>query len=550
MHLIQSLVGGIVGAEGGTVDIFLRGSSNRAPIYTGFEAQGPQMPSAALTLDAYGGRVVYVDDLVDVIVKDISGTEIRRFVSGDKDAGVEVISNSFTGTNYDSGAVAAGEPNDLQTILNMLITSFGRTNFNVMFGGTPMSLMSALASLGPYYINVKDPAYGATGDGATDDSTAIQAAIDAAHAYEGGLGATVFFPPGTYVCNTHLHVQGNVSLLGCGPMASIIMNNQAAGNLLQYDHDATPQAFQKIQDLALRNSQACTGSLIWIEEITRLFLLNVSVGDANTAGYCVRADDAGAAGWAMVAVGSTFWSGATGCYLVYTTQGPCYFTACGFAPHAGEQTATLVYCAAGCVLLGCWFANAIATSGVYIDVVVNGVYSPNFISGCNFDAPTSADICTAIAVAGTNNVSEVGNSFAISAVLVPYVIVPGTQVTTRAGFGLHSRSHREEQLTVAAADCTPDAASFGVTVIHRTSDAAHNVTPSAPSGPGQFWTLLYCNESGLPIGGAAVTIVGVRDPVATPAIVDGNAFIATFVSADCGGALVWVQTFISGTFVA
>lgn len=48
-------------------------------------------------------------------------------------------------------------------------------------------------SLGPF-VNVKDPQFGATGDGTTDDTTAIQAAIDSISA----SGGVVLFPRGTY----------------------------------------------------------------------------------------------------------------------------------------------------------------------------------------------------------------------------------------------------------------------------------------------------------------------------------------------------------------
>jgi hypothetical protein len=48
----------------------------------------------------------------------------------------------------------------------------------------------------PGYFNVK--AYGATGDGTTDDTSAIQAAIDAVDDADGG---TIYFPPGVYFVN-------------------------------------------------------------------------------------------------------------------------------------------------------------------------------------------------------------------------------------------------------------------------------------------------------------------------------------------------------------
>ena len=60
------------------------------------------------------------------------------------------------------------------------------------------------------YINVFD--YGAKGDGTTDDTTAIQAAINAAY------GGTLYFPAGMYV-HTGLNVHEGMSLIGEMPMS-------------------------------------------------------------------------------------------------------------------------------------------------------------------------------------------------------------------------------------------------------------------------------------------------------------------------------------------
>jgi len=88
----------------------------------------------------------------------------------------------------------------------------------------------------PARFNVKHRDYGAKGDGTTDDTTAIQAAIDAAVAAGGGI---VFFPAGTYLISAFLNVLSliasakyNVKLVGVSQTASVI-RRKTAGTMVE-----------------------------------------------------------------------------------------------------------------------------------------------------------------------------------------------------------------------------------------------------------------------------------------------------------------------------
>lgn len=75
-------------------------------------------------------------------------------------------------------------------------------------------------------------AYGAVGDGVTDDSAAIRSAIEALDA---AIGGTVFFPPGTYgVAGTQgfgqIANRDNITLLGCGPASKLTRLTTGATN--------------------------------------------------------------------------------------------------------------------------------------------------------------------------------------------------------------------------------------------------------------------------------------------------------------------------------
>ena len=88
---------------------------------------------------------------------------------------------------------------------------------------TPMSLESpATPNIGDTALTQLDvKAFGAVGDGVTDDSVAIQNAELVASAQ----GRELFFEPGTYLINEKIYLHSNDNLLGCGLNTTLKMGS-------------------------------------------------------------------------------------------------------------------------------------------------------------------------------------------------------------------------------------------------------------------------------------------------------------------------------------
>lgn len=93
--------------------------------------------------------------------------------------------------------------------------------------------------------NVKD--YGATGNGATDDSAAIQAALTAANSAT--YGGVVFFPPGRYLVTVTLLVGDLTSVIGSGMGSTVIVQN--ASERLFDALDATVREYVMMRDFTM-----------------------------------------------------------------------------------------------------------------------------------------------------------------------------------------------------------------------------------------------------------------------------------------------------------
>ena len=135
-----------------------------------------------------------------------------------------------------------------------------------------------------HVIDVTASPYNATGNGTTDDTTAIQAAITAACGVTGG--ATVYFPSGEYLVSSTLTVnQSNITLRGEGPSSLIMFHNQSTGYVLEIASGSTTTLYgTTIQDLAIYSDTRMTaGAAIACKYVQDVRIVGVQCAARNVA---------------------------------------------------------------------------------------------------------------------------------------------------------------------------------------------------------------------------------------------------------------------------
>lgn len=133
------------------------------------------------------------------------------------------------------------------------------------------------------FANVK--AYGATGDGSTDDLTAIRSAVAALSS-----GGTLYFPPGTYMVTGHIAIPySGVTVVGAGRTATTIRAKSSFSSTsravlsIGYDTSFAGTAVSNIsvRDLTLDGNDL--GRPLQGRQITNAFIYNVRAENSTRA---------------------------------------------------------------------------------------------------------------------------------------------------------------------------------------------------------------------------------------------------------------------------
>lgn len=464
MHLIAPLIAGVRGAENGHVELYRRGTSTRATWYSDFEGSSSDSTGADIDLDSNGGAVVFVNELVRCVAKDSDGSVIRDFVAGHSAPALEYQGQSFTGTDYESGASGAGSgyPATVQAILDKWKDSAGTTNWQVLLGDSAVNIDSALSGLSGMFFNVQGPDYGAVGDNVTDDTAAIAAAITAA-ATDGGI---VFFPPGTYRITSALTLSAKVSLLGCGPNASAITLDHASNNLLAtagsttYDH-------QLIEGLRFTASQANTGNPLSLVAGTKIAVRNCYIGGANNNGNLVATADSSSTVFSFE--GCTFQPASNASSIRCAgaiKRGSA--TRCRFITPAAHTPADGVVYGRAIDLERCVFELSASTSGTLSCYKANSTTLDATVTACQFGSSGGATV-TAIELGtytSTSQFVESDNVFGASNVTAYSYTVEAA--SSGAIVHLVTRERRVQRISNNDVAPTLDTDQYGTIIVTRT----------------------------------------------------------------------------------
>jgi hypothetical protein len=236
----------------------------------------------------------------------LSGTSFGGFTaSGDASinttTGVVTVSAPASRiTNTPSGTIAATNvQNAINEIVSDLAASSGSSLVGFLQSGTGATARTGQAKLRDF-VSVKD--FGATGDGTTDDTTAIQAALNALGTYSYTSATTIssptatgrgklLFPEGTYIVSAALLFPADCEIYGVGYSTLIKFTATSGVNLFEKNPSKTTKYSSsnatsenvRFSDLLLAG--VGYGTAIYCDNVEKLRLDNVVIYNFSTGLY-------------------------------------------------------------------------------------------------------------------------------------------------------------------------------------------------------------------------------------------------------------------------
>lgn len=346
------------------------GSSTPATVYSG--ADELSVLSQPVTLNAGGKAAVYFSGQVDVRFEDSTGAFLETMRLGERAERIEVKNAGFTGI-LPSGSLGGGGKTNLNAVLSSIYASLGGLDglYKEFTGATARSYQSVIRGI---QVSVKD--YGAVGNGAKDDTIAIQAAINEVRRLGGGV---VYFDPGTYLISSPLLLTSvnGVSFRGAGANVSIIKNTNVTANAISL---TSCSAFY-VEDVAIANSGSNSGVGLSLSGCTNVRVMGLKVTGHQ---FAVRVTGTAPAniligGMSSLAADSSFGGNATA-VLVDPATSPTAGTflsivgctldgagaGTGVKYGGSANQCNVIGCNFGASAIGVWFAAGMTGSGFRI----------------------------------------------------------------------------------------------------------------------------------------------------------------------------------------
>jgi hypothetical protein len=249
-------------AASGSVSFYAVGTLTPATVFSDDALLQPQTQPIVLDANGKSPLPVYTATPLRAIIKDVSGVTLQDIarIDGDRAELVGVSNPDWPGAT------------DLNSLLSLLRTSLGGPNGTFLDPGAGAVSRLLVTKFEEVQISVKD--FGAKGDGLTDDTSAIQAAVNRVIAIGGGK---VYLPPGAYVISSAISIAPvsitAISFNGAAKNATSLRQTSTSANGITASGQVS---FFNLSDISILANTSSSGTAVAVAGQVNISNLNVS----------------------------------------------------------------------------------------------------------------------------------------------------------------------------------------------------------------------------------------------------------------------------------